>query len=210
VCTFDNYQSTAALQSSCTLPDSGVHCIYHQSRTSSSAKLTRKNKTPEYQTTRVHGRGRRPTITTTSSGCRRPRLRSLVLPRASATTTPTWRDSPSPEDMAAAEVFSPTVAAAAQQQQRGKAAWQAWQAVVGWIGFLLQVLLQILRGTASCAQLLSFVGFRYPLLSAPAASEPSPEVAFVPLRSEIPADTAPAPTPPPEPLDRLTVRKIRF
>ncbi|GJM92656.1 hypothetical protein PR202_ga09146 [Eleusine coracana subsp. coracana] len=107
--------------------------------------------------------------------------------------------------MAAADVFSPTAAAAAQQQQRGKAASQAWQALVGWIGFLLQVLLQILRGTPSCAQLLSFVGFRYPLLSAPAAPEQSPEVAFMPLRSEIPAETAPAPAPPPEALDRLTV-----
>uniref|UniRef100_A0A0D9V7G5 FCP1 homology domain-containing protein n=1 Tax=Leersia perrieri TaxID=77586 RepID=A0A0D9V7G5_9ORYZ len=110
--------------------------------------------------------------------------------------------------MAAAEVYSPTVAAAAQQQQqRGKAAAQAWQAVVGWIGFLLRVLLQILRGTPSCAQLLSFVGFRYPLLPGPAGSEqPSPSVAFMPLRSEIPAaDAAPAPAPPPESLQRLTV-----
>ena len=112
--------------------------------------------------------------------------------------------------MAAAEVYSPTAAAAAQQQQRGKAASQAWRAVVGWIGFLLQVLLQILRGTPSCAQLLSFVGFRYPLLSGTAASEPSPEVAFMPLRSEIPADAAPAPTPAPEPLGRLTVRRFGF
>jgi hypothetical protein len=111
--------------------------------------------------------------------------------------------------MAAAEVYSPTAAAAAQHQQRGKAATQAWQAVVGWIGFLLQVLLQILRGTPSCAQLLSFVGFRYPLLSSTAASDqPLPEVAFMPLRSEIPADAAPVPAPPLEPLERLTVRKI--
>jgi hypothetical protein len=113
--------------------------------------------------------------------------------------------------MAAAEVYSPTAAAAAQHQQRGKVTTQAWQAVVGWIGFLLQVLLQILRGTPSCAQLLSFVGFRYPLLSATAGSDqPSPEVAFMPLRSEIPADTAPVPAPPLEPLERLTVRKIPF
>ena len=88
--------------------------------------------------------------------------------------------------MAAAEVYSPTAASAAQHQQRGKAATQAWQAVVGWIGFLLQVLLQILNGTPSCAQLLSFVCFRYPLLPSMAASEqPSPEVAFMPLRSYI-------------------------
>jgi carboxy-terminal domain RNA polymerase II polypeptide A small phosphatase len=111
--------------------------------------------------------------------------------------------------MAAAEVYSPTVAAA-QQQQRGKVASQAWRAVVGWIGFFLQVLLQILRGTPSCAQLLSFVGFRYPLLSGTAASEPSPEVAFMPLHSEIPADAAPAPKPASEPLGRLTVRRFGF
>jgi hypothetical protein len=37
--------------------------------------------------------------------------------------------------MAAAEVYSPTEAVAAQQQ-REKAASQVWQAVVGWIGFL--------------------------------------------------------------------------
>ncbi|CAM0882971.1 unnamed protein product [Alopecurus aequalis] len=108
--------------------------------------------------------------------------------------------------MAAAEVYSPTASAAAQHQQRGKATTQAWQAVVGWIGFLLQVLLQILRGTPSCAQLLSFVGFRYPLLSGTAGSDqPSPEVAFMPLRSEIPVDAAPVPAPPLEPLERLTV-----
>lgn len=106
-------------------------------------------------------------------------------------------------------MYSPTTAAAAQQQ-RGKAASQAWRAVVGWIGFFLQVLLQILRGTPSCAQLLSFVGFRYPLLSGPAASEPLPEVAFMPLHSEIPADAAPAPKPASEPLGRLTVRRFGF
>jgi carboxy-terminal domain RNA polymerase II polypeptide A small phosphatase len=37
-------------------------------------------------------------------------------------------------------VYSPTAAAAAQQQ-REKAASQVWRAVVGWIGFLVQVLL---------------------------------------------------------------------
>jgi carboxy-terminal domain RNA polymerase II polypeptide A small phosphatase len=40
---------------------------------------------------------------------------------------------------------------AAAQKQREKAASQVWRAVVGWIGFLVQVLLQILRGTPSCA-----------------------------------------------------------
>jgi carboxy-terminal domain RNA polymerase II polypeptide A small phosphatase len=99
---------------------------------------------------------------------------------------------------------------AAAQQQREKAASQVWRAVVGWISFLVQVLLQILRGTPSCAQLLSFVGVRYPLLSGPTASNPSLEVAFMPLRSEIPADAAPAPTPAPEPVGRLTVWSFDF
>lgn len=79
--------------------------------------------------------------------------------------------------MAAAEVYSPTAAAAAQQQQRGKVASQAWRTVVGWIGFLLQVLLQILRGTPSRAQLMGFVGFRYP--SSPGPRPPSPVAALV-------------------------------
>ncbi|TVU02140.1 hypothetical protein EJB05_52364, partial [Eragrostis curvula] len=41
-------------------------------------------------------------------------------------------------------------------------------------------------GHALCAQLLPFFGFRYRLLS----TEPSPELAFLPLRSEIPGFAA--------------------
>ncbi|PWZ19768.1 hypothetical protein Zm00014a_016966 [Zea mays] len=58
---------------------------------------------------------------------------------ASRSGSSTWRDSSSLSSMAAA------------QKQREKAASQVWRAVVGWIGFLVQVLLQILRGTPSCA-----------------------------------------------------------
>ncbi|KAL5677397.1 hypothetical protein ACJX0J_013528, partial [Zea mays] len=60
-------------------------------------------------------------------------------------------------------------------------------------------------GHAVLRPTLSFVGVRYPLLSGPAASNPSPEVAFMPLRSEIPANAAPAQTPAPEPVGRLMV-----
>jgi hypothetical protein len=86
--------------------------------------------------------------TTSSSGCLRPRHPSVLdfppssrLP-ASRTGSCTWPDSSFMSSMAAAV-----------QQQREKAASQVWRAVVGWIGFLVQVLLQILRGTPSCAQL---------------------------------------------------------
>ncbi|CAN6341719.1 unnamed protein product [Urochloa humidicola] len=86
-------------------------------------------------------------------------------------------------------------------QQRGHAAAAAWRAVAGWLGLLFQILLRIIRGTpSSWAQLLSFVGLRHPLLPVAAAqAQPSPEVAFVQLPSEAPADAS-AP-----PLRRLTV-----
>ncbi|KAI4988438.1 hypothetical protein ZWY2020_030068 [Hordeum vulgare] len=70
---------------------------------------------------------------------------------------PPRRDSPFLTPMAAASVLP--ISGGRSIDER-KAATQAWEAVMGWIGFLLQVLLQILRGTPSCAQLLSFVGFR--------------------------------------------------
>jgi RNA polymerase II subunit A small phosphatase-like protein len=81
-------------------------------------------------------------------------------------------------------------------QQRSHAA-AAWRVVAGWLGLLFQILLRIIRGTpSSWPQLLSFVGLRHPLL--PVAA--SPEVAFVQLPSEAPADALPPP------LRRLTVR----
>uniref|UniRef100_A0A0E0L3L2 Mitochondrial import inner membrane translocase subunit TIM50 n=1 Tax=Oryza punctata TaxID=4537 RepID=A0A0E0L3L2_ORYPU len=109
--------------------------------------------------------------------------------------------------MAAAEFLSPETAAGVgvgavrqQQQHPGQA---AWRVVVGWLGFLLQILLQIVRGTpSSWAHLLSFLGLRHPLLSA-APAQPSPSVAFVRLPSEVPADESSTGTPP-TPLRRLT------
>ncbi|CAN6346515.1 unnamed protein product [Urochloa humidicola] len=86
-------------------------------------------------------------------------------------------------------------------QQRGHAAAAAWRAVAGWLGLLFQILLRIIRGTpSSWAQLLSFVGLRHPLLPVAVQAQPSPEVAFVQLPSEAPADASSPP-----PLRRLTV-----
>jgi carboxy-terminal domain RNA polymerase II polypeptide A small phosphatase len=86
-------------------------------------------------------------------------------------------------------------------QHRGQAAAAAWQVVTGWLGTLVQILLQIIRRTpSSWARLLSFLGVRQPLLPSTAQPQPSPEVAFVQLPSEAPADASPPP------LRRLTVR----
>lgn len=91
----------------------------------------------------------------------------------------------------ASEVCAPTVGAT-----RGKGtAVQAWKVVVGWMCFLLQVVLQILRGTPSWAQLLSYVGLRHPLLSSSstsAATSAAASIPFVPLSTEeVPTDTPP-------------------
>ena len=89
-------------------------------------------------------------------------------------------------------------------QQRGHATAAVWRAVSGWLGLLFQILLRIVRGTpSSWAQLLSFVGLGHPLLPDAAQAQPSPEVAFVQLPSEAPADTSPPP------LRRLTVRDLQ-
>ncbi|XP_062231629.1 uncharacterized protein LOC133929056 isoform X2 [Phragmites australis] len=99
--------------------------------------------------------------------------------------------SASTEMSAAAEVTQ------VQVQQRGQA---AWRVAAGWLGCLFQILLQIMRGRpSSWAQSLSFLGLSHPLLAAAAQPQPSPEVAFVQVPSEAPADASPPP------LRRLTV-----
>ncbi|XP_037497052.1 carboxy-terminal domain RNA polymerase II polypeptide A small phosphatase 1 [Jatropha curcas] len=51
---------------------------------------------------------------------------------------------------------------------------QIWRGIVNWLGFLLQLFLQILRITPSMAQMaLSYVGFTYPLLSSSCCSSSS-------------------------------------
>ncbi|KAJ3703235.1 hypothetical protein LUZ61_006940 [Rhynchospora tenuis] len=88
---------------------------------------------------------------------------------------------------APSEVCAPTVGTT-----RGKGV-QAWKVVVGWVCFLLQVVLQILRGTPSLSQLLSYVGLRHPLLSSSSTSAAtSASIPFVPLSTEeVPTDTPP-------------------
>lgn len=106
-------------------------------------------------------------------------------PRLVSTSTPT--------KMAAAAEVAPV-------QHRGQAASAAWQMVADWLGMLVQILLQIIRGTpSSWAQLISFLGFRQPLLPTTSQTQLSPEVAFVQLPSKAPADASPPP------LQRLTV-----
>lgn len=112
-----------------------------------------------------------------------------------------YRRSPSPHpqsppatcpmsELTAAEAFSPPA--------KSKTA-RAWRTVLGFIGFLFQILIQALRGTPSLTQVLSFVGIRHPLL--PSSSTAA---TFMPL----PADTPPPPSAvaDEESLDKLTVR----
>ncbi|KAJ9180573.1 hypothetical protein P3X46_008796 [Hevea brasiliensis] len=59
---------------------------------------------------------------------------------------------------------------------------QVWRGLVNLLGFLLQLVLQILRGTPSTAQmLLSYVGFRYPIPSSSSSSSSSSSPSFKPL-----------------------------
>lgn len=50
---------------------------------------------------------------------------------------------------------------------------QAWRALMNWLALFFQIFLQILRGTPSLAQVLSYVGLRHSFLSS-ASSSPSP------------------------------------
>ncbi|XP_030440979.2 uncharacterized protein LOC115663063 [Syzygium oleosum] len=50
---------------------------------------------------------------------------------------------------------------------------QVWRGLVNWLAFFFQIFLQILRGTPSLAQFLSYIGLRQSFLSA-AAAAPSP------------------------------------
>ena len=49
---------------------------------------------------------------------------------------------------------------------------EVWKGMMNWLGFVMKLFLQILRGTPSMAQfLLSYIGFTFPLLSS--SSSPS-------------------------------------
>ncbi|KAF8402647.1 hypothetical protein HHK36_010736 [Tetracentron sinense] len=70
---------------------------------------------------------------------------------------------------------------------------QVWRAVLNWLAFFFQIFAQIVRGTPSITQVLSYIGLRHPLLS---SSSPS----FKPLPVvELPQLKSPSPEPEPEP-----------
>ncbi|KAL9230199.1 hypothetical protein vseg_005584 [Gypsophila vaccaria] len=54
--------------------------------------------------------------------------------------------------MSTTEVYAPTAAG-------GKSGGQLWKTVLNWVAFLVQIFVQIVRGTPSVGQLFSFVGF---------------------------------------------------
>ncbi|CAL9123372.1 NLI interacting factor-like phosphatase [Musa troglodytarum] len=76
---------------------------------------------------------------------------------------------------------------------------QAWRALVCRVAILFRLLLQILRGTPSWAQLLSSVGLRHPFFSSPSAGYKL--LAVAPPTDALPNHSAPAS----EPLGKLTV-----
>ncbi|CAL9040721.1 uncharacterized protein LOC135622499 [Musa acuminata AAA Group] len=79
---------------------------------------------------------------------------------------------------------------------------RAWRALVNWVAILFRLLLQIVRGTPSWAQILSFVGLRHTLLFSPSIASP----AYKPLAIDPPIDgPTPDTAPAPEPLGKLTV-----
>ncbi|XP_043687245.1 CTD nuclear envelope phosphatase 1 homolog [Telopea speciosissima] len=83
-------------------------------------------------------------------------------------------------ELAQAEVYSPSPKPL-----------QVWRTVLSWLVFFFQIFLQILRGTPSMAQVLSYVGLRHPLLTSSSSSpsfKPLP-VVELPLRDSPSTDS---------------------
>ncbi|XP_020574440.1 carboxy-terminal domain RNA polymerase II polypeptide A small phosphatase 1-like [Phalaenopsis equestris] len=60
---------------------------------------------------------------------------------------------------------------------------QVWRTLMSWFSFVFRILWQIVKGTPSLSQVLSFLGVRHPLLSS--------SLAFKPLPAHAPTDTPP-------------------
>lgn len=58
---------------------------------------------------------------------------------------------------------------------------QVWRALIDWLSFLFHIIVQIVRGAPSLAQILSYVGVRLPLLASSAPSFKPLPVAELPL-----------------------------
>ncbi|XP_039136321.1 CTD small phosphatase-like protein isoform X2 [Dioscorea cayenensis subsp. rotundata] len=86
--------------------------------------------------------------------------------------------------------------------EKRTAAAQAWKALLGWVGFLVGVLIQIVRVSPSWARAISPVGFRHLLTGSSSESEP----AFMALPVDAPTDTPPPLSPSAAvPIGKLTV-----
>ncbi|KAM0948135.1 putative protein-serine/threonine phosphatase [Dioscorea sansibarensis] len=86
--------------------------------------------------------------------------------------------------------------------EKRMAAAQAWKALLGWVGFLVGVLLQIVRVSPSWARAISSVGFRHLLTGSSSESEPT----FMALPVDAPSDTPPPLSPSAaETIGKLTV-----
>ncbi|KAH7667603.1 carboxy-terminal domain RNA polymerase II polypeptide A small phosphatase protein [Dioscorea alata] len=86
--------------------------------------------------------------------------------------------------------------------EKRTAAAQAWKALLGWVAFLVGVLIQIVRVSPSWARAISPVGFRHLLTGSSSESEP----AFMALSVDAPTDTPPPLSPSAaEPIGKLTV-----
>ncbi|WOL04624.1 CTD nuclear envelope phosphatase 1 [Canna indica] len=102
-------------------------------------------------------------------------------------------------EMAQAEVHSPGPAAAANKTTKSV---KLCQALVNWVAIVFGLLAQILRGTPSWAQLLSFVRLRQPLFFPRLASCPEYKLVDADRPTNVPP-FLPAATP--EALDKLTI-----
>ncbi|KAI0519878.1 hypothetical protein KFK09_007339 [Dendrobium nobile] len=63
---------------------------------------------------------------------------------------------------------------------------QVWRTLMSWFAFVFRIFWEIVKGTPSLAQVLSFLGVRHPLLSS--------SLAFKPLPADAPTDTPPPAT----------------
>lgn len=58
---------------------------------------------------------------------------------------------------------------------------QVWRALVDWLSFFCHIIVQIVRGAPSLAQILSYVGVRFPLLASSGSSFKPLPVSELPL-----------------------------
>lgn len=70
---------------------------------------------------------------------------------------------------------------------------QVWRTLLNWLAFFFQIFVQIIKGTPSVTQVLSFVGLRHTSFLSP----PSPQFKPLPVVELQESEEAPPPPPPP-------------